>query len=324
MAPRTLRFLPPVFAVVFSILALVFSLLAVTSRKWAVRNNYDRLLNPVDFTCPIFTLYRSPFIICTAHELPLNKTAQASVSSSTPTFTATSSSSTSSTKSTGCAAPTSKWEVNCHHYRPFGFDKTSCELEVATQTDTASNVGDARLCQQIHYAGNFGITSTLFIGLGFILTGTMAMMTLHNARKATRATSQPLTESQKGENIQVNNEAVDPAITTTGPNGSGFVRSQASVVASYLSLVLLVFLFMGVVTGIIAQYFGILGLIQSQPNQADFAGSGGNSDAAHGNHGPWYQAVGLSTYATCAWSFAAAAGTIVAMTWEVPRWNSLL
>ena len=314
MAPRTLRFLPPVTAFIFAVLALIFSLLAVTSRKWAVRDNYDRLANPEDLTCPIFTLYRSPFIVCTSQELALNNTIQNTSSSST-------SMATSSATSTACAVPTSKWVVTCQNFKPFGFDKTSCELEIATQSDTAPNVGDARLCQQIHYAGNFGISSALFIGLGFILTGTMVIMTFLNARKGTGATTQQQVGSQNDKNVQID-EPIGTTYTASRPGQAGTVHT--SVVASCLNLVLVVFLFVGVVTGVIAQYFGILGLIQSQPNQADFASSGGNNDATHGNHGPWYQGVGLSTYATCAWAFAAAAGTIATMTWELPKWNGLL
>jgi hypothetical protein len=142
MASTVVRLLPAITAAIFSLIALIFSLLTITSKNWAVRHNYDPNLNTLDWKTPIYTLYRSPFTVCTA------TLANASLTGSS-------------------AAIASDFEITCNRFRPNGFNHTSCELAIATQDDTAPTIGDARLCQQIHYAGNYGIASTTFIGLAF-------------------------------------------------------------------------------------------------------------------------------------------------------------
>lgn len=317
MAPRTRRLLLPLSAFIFAILALVFSLLAITSKKWAVRDNYDPNFAPVDWTKPIYTLYRSPFIICAAH--PVNNTVPTSSSAAATTAAASSTSS-----------PSPIYKVDCTHYRPFGLNRTSCELEVATQTDTASTIGDARLCQQIHYAGNFGIASTLFIGLGFLMTGTMVAMTFLRARKGFPATTEHGSQSHHGK-VSAQDEIIgnEPGASSDAVGSHGHDRgARPSLVASHINLMLVLFFFIGFTTGLLSQYYAILGFMQSLPNQSDFAsstGSGASTETnVHGNHGPWYQGVGLSVYATCAWAFTAAAGTTASRTWRLPRWNMVL
>ena len=326
MAPRTLRLLPPLAAFIFAILALIFSLLAITSRKWAIRNNYDPALHENEWTTPIYTLYRSPFIVCSANQVDnaANSTASNATSSAATPAAATSTTDPSSTPS-----PSPIYQVDCTHYRPFGFNRTSCELEVATQTDTAETIGDSRLCQQIHYAGNFGIASTLFIGLGFLLSGTMVMMTFLNARRRSLASMGPGSRRVEGEQTQEDTIDKRPGATTLAANKyGGNPGARPSVIASYVNFVLVLFLFIGFATGIISQYFAVLGFIHSLPNQSDFASSAGvgasKETDVHGFHGPWFQGVGLSVYATCAWAFTAAAGVMASKTWHLPTWKMVL
>jgi hypothetical protein len=258
-----LRLGPPAGTLIFALLAFVFSMLAITSRQWAVRDNFDPDVSQQYWDKPIYTLYRSPFIVCSASQRNV-----------TPTSTS---------PSAATASPI--WDVGCNHFKPFGRDKTSCELYNVTGSDTVENFGDQRLCQQIHLAGNFGIASTFFIGVGFLATGALALLSLSRSGSA---------------------------------SSPGWLP--------YLSLATLVFLFVGVATALLSQFYGVLGFMISLPNQSDFAssqGTGGSSEVdQHGAHGPWYQGRALSTYATLAWAFGAAAGTLASLTWRLPSWKA--
>ncbi|KAF1834715.1 hypothetical protein BDW02DRAFT_568821 [Decorospora gaudefroyi] len=284
MALSKLRFLPPALTLIFSIIALVFSLLAITSKKWAVRDNYRPEDTPRDWNEPFYTLYRAPFIICTAYQDVQTEPDDSKI-----------------------AAPS----VICSNFRPFGHNRTSCELEVATQDDSVPTVGDRRLCQQIHYAGNFGIASTVFIGVGFLLTGAMVIMTLLRNRHG--QTTAPHDANGRKEERAQNSPA------------SHQRHIRKSTITSYIHLSLLVFLFIGFACGLISQFYGVVGFMQSSPNQADYAsstGSGASDETnVYGNHGSWYQGVALSVYATCAWAFAAAAGTMACRVWRLPNWT---
>jgi hypothetical protein len=103
---------------ILTILAFVSTTLVLTSKDWARRDFFDLAITSPDQPLgpppeqwsgpPLYTEYRSPFKICTN----LNPGAT---------------------------------NVTCFNYRPYGFDRTSCELAVATQDNTAVNYGDARL-----------------------------------------------------------------------------------------------------------------------------------------------------------------------------------
>jgi hypothetical protein len=282
MARRLLRNIPPLVALSFAIVAFVFSLLAITSPKWAERDNFSPDDGQIDWVKPIYTLYRSPFIICTVRK-----------------------------------NDNGTYVRSCSHYKPFGYDKTSCELEVATQDDQATNIGDARLCQQIHYAGNFGITSTFFIGMGFLITTALIVLTAFR-----RAGGR--TDARQETTVQ---EAANNSKEKTARQEVRHHHQQRSRVAGYLNLSLLVFYFIGVVAGLISQFYAILGFMQSLPNQSDFAsstGSGASTETqVHGHHGPWRQGVALSVYGTCAWGFSIAAAAVARTTWQLPQWTVL-
>ncbi|KAF2269959.1 hypothetical protein CC78DRAFT_529115 [Lojkania enalia] len=260
---RHFRFVPAALAFSFAIVAFVFAILSITSKEWAVRDNFLPQDPPRDWKTPYYTLYRSPFQICTARQA---QDPESGDENPPPPL------------------------VECIHYRPFGRNKTSCELEVVTQEDQSANVGDARLCQQIHYVGDFIIASTCFIGLGLITTGIMFLLTFLRTRERQR-------------------------------------HSDNTRTATHINVALQLFFFIGFATGIISQFYAILAFIQSLPNQADFASSsgvGGSEETnVYGNHGPWYQGKGLSVYVTCAWAFAAAAGVTASRTWKLPNWSVL-
>jgi hypothetical protein len=282
-----LHLLSALFALIFSLLAFIFSLLAINSKQWAVRNNYNPLYGPKNWTETniIYTLYRSPFIICSAAQTDANSSSGGG-DVQNPTYT-----------------------VTCRHFRPFGFDRTSCEEEVATQDDTAPNLGDTRLCQQIHYAGNFGITSTFFISLGFIIIGIVMIATFSTFLKSTRTEDEPREprseERRRAEDQNGIEEEETPNSRVPAEKSRECHHSQHhSAVLPYLNLTLLMFISIGVISALISQFYAVEGLIQSAYNNADFSTSQGTSSAevlVSGIHGPWYQGKALSVYATCAW-----------------------
>jgi hypothetical protein len=297
MASVILRLLPAFTTFVFALLALVFSLLTITSKKWAVRHNYDPSLNTLDWNNPIYTLYRSPFTVCMAELV-------------------------NSTLAVGSAASSTDYSVHCTRFRPRGFNHTSCELAIATQDDTAPTIGDARLCQQIHYAGNFGIASTTFIGLGFLLTLILAAYTLIKRPNFLAKPDTALAKAARQDDV-----SQGPSHPNADQQATGVIQARPSAWVAWLDLALLTFFFVGFATALLSQYYGVTGLIQSLPNNADFASSasGGADDVnTHGSHGPWYQGIGLSVYATCAWGFSISAGIFASRTWPLPQWRVVL
>jgi hypothetical protein len=297
MVSVILRLAPAVTTFIFALLAFIFSLLATTSKKWAVRHNYDPSLNTLDWKDPIYTLYRSPFTVCTAELV-------------------------NSTLTIGSAASPADFAVKCTQFRPRGFNRTSCELAIATQDDTAPTIGDARLCQQIHYAGDFGIASTTFIGLAFVLVLVLVIVTLVKRPEfATESYTSVAKAAPPNDGSPLRSEQ------DVNQQAASVVPARGSAWVAWVDLILLTFLFVGFSTALISQYYGVIGLIQSLPNNADFASSqGGGADDVntHGSHGPWYQGIGLSVYATCAWGFSISAGVVASKAWPLPQWRVVL
>lgn len=276
-APRLLPFLlPPIFALV----AFIFSVLTITSTQWTLRNNYDESLLVSQWKTPIYTLSRSPFAICSAVANVVNGT--------------------------------TSYSISCQHFRPYGTGKTSCEALLVTQDDSAANTGDARLCQQIHFAGNFAIASTTFITMGFCLTGILLLGSL-------------LTSFSSGAG-ETRGERADNELNTAGDRiheSKSHFRGHRHTFAPYINLLAVTFLVIGAILGVISQFYGILGFIQSAPNNAEFAGAG-STDTSHGSHGPWFEGPGLSRYCTLAWAFSLVGGLIALGVWRLPRWEKVL
>lgn len=296
MSRRTNRLLAPTFALTFSLLAFIFGVLAISSKEWAVRHAYEAHLNVWEWKTPIFTIYRGPFTVCSAVA--------------------------NSTSSTGPIG----WNVTCVNYRASGFGRTSCELGIATLSDTVPEFGDARLCQQIHLAGHFVITSVVFITLGFMLTALLALASVATA--FSRGESSEVASAQKKDEVKdATAEGIrsePPSQHSQGAHEHRRVQRRHSALVPFINLSVLTFLFIGAIAALICQFYAVEGFIQSQPNNADFAGSLGSSGDdvnTKGNHGPWYQGIALSVYMTCAWAFAAASAIVSAKTWRLPQWE---
>lgn len=285
---------------------MVFVLLGVTSQQWATRDYYDSPV-PEDWGTPNFTIYRNPFKLCTLR----------------PRFNET-------RDDEGVLHKViTGFNNSCQSYSPSGTNSTSCELPwvlatyrnlTNTLADAPAIRGDARLCQQIHYAGNFAISGTVFITFG-------ALMTICMTLAASYAFVSKFREPQISQHSHVTTKSAGKmdAQETVGETDSNTSSprnsSKRNSIARSFNFVNVSFLRIGVILILLSQYYGTQGLIQSSPNNADFASSAfGTASADDSNifgfHGPWYQGRGLSVYMTCAWAFALATSTLAAKLWR--------
>lgn len=266
---RLLRVLLSLIPVIFGILAFVFSVLAITSRDWASRRQYADDTDAISQSAPIYTLYRSPFRICTE-----TVTSNGSTSASNTT---------SSDDGDDQPPPTDlnyTYTSNCVHYPVYGFNRTSCELPSVANSNVLPQVGDQRQCQQIHLAGDYQIASTTFITLAFVLALAMAVWDCFGSARAHHRAAEGEREYEH-------------------PH-----HSRLSTIPSLLKLVMFPSAMVGAGAALLAQFYAVLGLIQSAPNNADFATSSGNRE----HHDPWVQGKALSLYMTQSWFWALLCG----------------
>ncbi|MCJ1248186.1 hypothetical protein MMC30_005403 [Trapelia coarctata] len=303
MVSRPFRLLPSLIPPICALIAFVLSIVTITSDQWAIRKSFSPELNVFDWTDnnTIYTLHRSPFHICSAiaDPVPPVDTNNTNADQPPPLITNV------------------NYTIVCAHYYPFGFNRTSCELAIATQNDTYPESGDARLCQQIHFAGNFGIASTTFFGLSFILTLFLTVIAAHVVFRTGGHT--PIHEHDNGvpKNTTTTTVEGDSSAAERRLEPTSTTRRRRAFIFSHLNLLLVASLFTGVILALISQFYGILGFIQSAPNNADYATSVGNS----ASHGPWTQGIALSRYATIAWAFATVAGFAAMGVWRLPSWR---
>lgn len=199
------------------------------------------------------------------------------------------------------------YALQCDRYHLVGFDKTSCETVYATQNYSAANTGDERLCEQIHYAANLSVASTSFICLGFVLTIVMTIVAF--------------VTGASGAGGEDSNDAEAKPEGTTQAAQAG--QSAGPAWPAYINLVLIAAFAIGALTGLLSQFYGILGFIQSQPNNGAFAAARGNviDPTLQNNHGPWVQGFAIRFWVTCAWAFSALAAGAAGAVWKLPVWE---
>ncbi|KAI1610922.1 hypothetical protein EDD36DRAFT_490113 [Exophiala viscosa] len=263
----------------FATLGFVFALVAITSKEWVMRNEYSST-DPVQWLERQYRLYRSPFAICN-----YNGT-----------------------------------NVTCHHFHPFG-KNTSCEAISRTGNLDADSSGDARLCEQIHLAGHFAIASTTLISVGFLLSLALLAFAITMPSTTSEDGTAGRSQSRHGRNHSKHaQEGVADGLEATPVEEESTLhrRSRATGWSSYASFLMLVCLSIGIMTALLSQFYTILGLIQSAPNNADFASSSAITDSSLRQYDSWYQGKALSVYETCAWGFAAVGTVIATRTWKMP------
>ncbi|KEF54960.1 uncharacterized protein A1O9_08612 [Exophiala aquamarina CBS 119918] len=264
---RPLRALSATLPLAFATLSLAFIITAFVSREWAKQDFFSPNLQITDWDPdnPLYTLYRSPFTVCTVEEIP----------------------------GTSGDGLDSTFDVSCERYRAYGRGKTSCELPSDTGTTSGPTNGDARMCEQVHYAGNLIIAALAFSCLAFVLCVVLFLFSFitYGHRPA------PVSGANGG-------------ATTTASETKGR-RGRRAAYATLRSCFLCAAAVSAMAT-FLAQCFGILGLVQSQPDNGLYASFLNGNSVLDGDlsHAPWVQGWALSVYATLGWLCAAlAAGT---------------
>lgn len=266
-----------------AVLAFSFSLKAITSRDWAIQKTYKPSLPMRKWTTPIYTSYRSPFIICDGIQTKVKL-------------------------SNGSTILT--YPLTCIHYKPFGSDRTSCETVATTKKYDLAQVGDTRLCQQIHLTGNLAIAATVFIGLGFLLAIVMTALAFLQSRSLQSSSS-----SDHSETVVKTKSDREPEPSAAPPRSKSFgVRFGPFFNAA------LVFCFVaGAIMYVLAQFYGVQAFTMSAPDNGRFAALSGNDlDADGDDHDPWVQGTALTIFASLAWLCSGLAAAMALLVWRLP------
>ncbi|KAK5455898.1 hypothetical protein LTS15_005216 [Exophiala xenobiotica] len=278
-----------------SIVSTIFVLLALTSPHWASQSYYYALNGQSDGTTdikPLFRASRSPFYRCGIPKVPVE-----------------------------LKNGTRRWSLECHSYRPYGKDKTSCrsaaEMGIPSDNLVAGKglLGNAQECQQVHYAGNLQIAASVFITLGLIMTLMLVLVGVLRNRKTSgaeeEATAQNTSEGAK-----------ESRCAETGPAPGSLKRGPTRRIGSYMILLLLFFLYAGSLMQILAQFFGLLGLtINNSLSVQDVWTAQFNTNTTLDNFvaHAWVVDKGLSAYATVAWTSALLCAAIATVYFHTPR-----
>jgi hypothetical protein len=274
---RTARLFTSTLALVLATLAFAFIITSTTSNDWARQNHYNSTLDQRNWSAPLYATYRSPFTIC-----KLNTAANSST-------------------------PENKYPLSCVQYRPYGFASTSCESVFATQSYRDARSGDERLCQQVHFAGNLSIASTVFIGIAFLVTcGLFAASALPRGRRRDEA---PPVISDDGKEADER-----PA------HASSYSSRVPKSTSAFANVLLITSLAIGACCALLAQFYGLLAFIMSAPDQGAFALARGNAPnpTLDNSHGPWIQGRAMNAYLTLAWVCSVFAAGIAGATWRLP------
>jgi hypothetical protein len=186
--------------------------------------------------------------------------------------------------------PNVTYKSNCSHFKVYGWGETSCELPSVLGSNLAIQVGDARQCQQIHLAANYQVASAVFLGVGMLASLAVAIGGLVLLLSDTKR--------HRGNPDE-------------GEAGNGRLHGYLGRLLPLAPTLLFPFVAVGAGTALIAQFYGILGLVQSAPNNADFASSQGNRE----HHDPWVQGKAINTYLSFSWFWALVAAWSCYLVW---------
>lgn len=130
--------------------------------------------------------------------------------------------------------------------------------------------------------------------------------------------------------LDIQNDEADKSGSTTSTHIRKGKHSKSgeprSVYIPYVVLALLVFLYAGILTQILAQFFGVLGLtVNATPKATDEAKAIIQFDAEiKFQADTWAIGKGLSTYATIAWASAAACAAVATALFRTPRYPKVV
>ncbi|KAK0100919.1 hypothetical protein ONS95_007361 [Cadophora gregata] len=280
-----------------SIISTTYVLLSLTSKRWSIQKYYLNKEGDLGFGAgwvdPICNASKSPFYRCEPPVLTIKNNIAS------------------------CNVP------NCHFYRPYGRNKTSCRVAVETkdaEPNSVTNAGEQE-CQDVHYTGNLQIAASVFITLSLILLIPLTIANFLLGVKGPRyATHTPAAATISTEEAGTEPKA---ATHTMGPlNGHKTpIRKKPATWTPYLVFVLLVSLYIGAILQILAQFFGVISMtIIATPTQDQAIQSNVDNLGAT----PWIIDKALSAYATVAWTSALACAGLVSLVYRTPKFTKLI
>jgi hypothetical protein len=264
MLKSPIHTLGSVTPLICGILGFAFIITTFVSRDWVRQSYFPPELQPLDWKTPLFTIYRSPFVLCSANP-----------------------SKTGSNQTT--------YDVVCTRYKVAGRGQTACQTP--NETDSYSAItGDWRMCQQIHFSGNLVLAALVFICIAFALLLVLSYFFIFRAAGSSRKHAE--TEGQS-------------TTATQAP-----CQPPAVVFGAYL---LLTFLAVTAMCAFLSQCYGVLGLVQSQPDNGAWAsaslGTVQDSQTGDLHHAPWIQGNALTIYLSLGWFFSIIAAGAIAGSW---------
>ncbi|KAF2001042.1 hypothetical protein P154DRAFT_522035 [Amniculicola lignicola CBS 123094] len=281
---RPFRLVGSIIPFIFAALSFGFIIAAFVSRDWVHQDFFPHQQSVLSWRDPTYTLYRSPFVLCdiTASEPDSN---------------------------------TTTYDLNCQRFSAYGAGKPACQLPTEVE-EYSSVTGDWRMCQQVHFAGNLILASLVFICFGFAL---VLPLTAFFVRQSFAAANQDASASAE-------TAAAASEDTTGGPKETHqlrdpiqratTIRSPLVVAATYS---LITFLAIAAMCAILSQFYGVLGLVQSQPDNGSWAslplGEVQNQQTGDLSHAPWVQGDALTIYASLGWFFSALAAGGIGASW---------
>lgn len=123
MALRPRFVLANLTIIILAILATVFVFLTLTSKEWSVQKYFYNPSAPGDeftYVTPLCVAHRSPFYRCGIPTIEIDD----------------------GTDQPNCTIP------NCQFYRPYGWNRTSCSLQVETHQLSGPTNGVEQECQE--------------------------------------------------------------------------------------------------------------------------------------------------------------------------------
>jgi hypothetical protein len=288
MARRVLSVIGATLPLIFGILSLSFVAVSFTSRDWVRQEYFPPELQPLDWKDPLFTIYRSPFVLCGAN--PSKN-----------------------------GSETIKYDISCFRFPVMGRGKTSCQTP--NETDAYSLVtGDWRMCQQIHLSGNLVLAALVFVSVA--LATLIALSTIFIPRALGRShstTSTPPPEEAAAGNSESRSQSRTPQKSPHSHQHASSrkpIRSLGIILATYG---LLIALSVTAMCTFLSQFYGILGLVQSQPDNGLWAslslGSVQDQQTGDLHHAPWVQGKALTIYMSLAWLTSALAAGAIGGSW---------
>ncbi|KAK0108294.1 hypothetical protein ONS95_003110 [Cadophora gregata] len=284
MASKILSIVGSTLPLVFGILSLSFVAVSFTSRDWVRQEYFPPQLQPLDWKDPLFTLYRSPFVVCGA-----------------------------SPSRNG--SEILRYDINCSRFAVSGRGKTACQTP--NETDAYSSItGDWRMCQQIHLSGNLVLAALVFVSVALATLIGLSIVFIPRAVRGGQVFGTPSDVEDSMEGSSRRPQKATAAQTSVTTSTQQPIQSLAIIIATYA---LLVALSVTAMCTFLSQFYGILGLIQSQPDNGLWASLslGAVQDQQTGDlhHAPWIQGNVLTIYMSLAWLFSALAAGAIGGSW---------